>query len=422
MAMQLFQVLRLTASVGSGILLAKSDLSLGDLGVYETQVYLGSFAVFLGVNGLLQAMTPIYSRLPDHEKPALLTASVGVFAMIGALLAGSLYAGATILVPLLTGLPIVPHLGWFCMWLFLNTAVLPVEIIYLLRQEPRHIIGWGVVSFGLHLVALAAPVWTGYGLEGSWQALAALGLVRACWMSGLLARYGGTAHFWSVSRAFLWFGMPLVANTLVGSAILLFDNWLVGQYYRSDAVFALYRYGSREFPLALALATALGMAMVPLLSTDLSAGLAELKRRTRRLMHVVFPVALLLMLSVHWWFPLVFNADLAAAARLFKIYLLLTATRVLLPNAIVLGLGKPAILLYVGLAELCLKVATGWLGLYFGDLEGLAWSAIGCFAFEKIALMLYLAQRIKIRTTEWLDIWWYAGYVAALVLGYWYTY
>lgn len=418
MAMQIFQVIRLTASVGSGILLAKSGLPLGDLGTYETLVYLGSFVVVFGVNGLLQAMAPVYTRLPDAEKPALLTASIGVFTLIGALLAVSFYVGAATLVPALTGLLSVQHLGWFCVWLCLNTAALPVEMVYLLRQKPWHIIVWGLVSFGLHLVALVVPVWAGYGLAGSWQALTALSVARGLWTLGVLARYGGTVHFWPVSKAFLWFGVPLVANTLLGNGILLFDNWLVGHYYRSDAVFALYRYGSREFPLAFALSVALGASLVPLVSTNLDNGLAEIKRRTRRLMHLLFPIALLLMLSVDWWFPLVFNADLAPAARLFKIYLLLTATRILLPNTIVLGLGKPKILLYVGLAELCLKIATGWLGLYLGGLEGLAWSVIGCFAFEKIALMLYLRQYTKIRTTEWLDVRWYFGYTLVLMIGY----
>lgn len=220
MAMQCFQVIRLTVSVGSGILLAKSGLPLGDLGTYETLIYLGSFVVFFGVNGLLQAMTPVYTRLSETEKPALLTASVAVFTLIGALLAVSFYMGAAGLVPALTGLPSVQYLGWFCVWLFFNTAALPVEIVYLLRQKPWHIIVWGLVSFGLHLVALVLPVWVGYGLEGSWQALTALSVARGLWTLAVLARYGGTAHFWTVSKAFLWFGVPLVANTLLGNAIL----------------------------------------------------------------------------------------------------------------------------------------------------------------------------------------------------------
>jgi O-antigen/teichoic acid export membrane protein len=72
-------------------------------------------------------------------------------------------------------------------------------------------------------------------------------------------------------------------------------------------------------------------------------------------------------------FPVVFNPDFEAAAPLFNIYLLLTASRVLLPNALVLAGGRPGIILQVGMVEVCVKVALGWLFIHLWGLPGLAW-------------------------------------------------
>ncbi|MCY7327426.1 MAG: hypothetical protein LH618_02625, partial [Saprospiraceae bacterium] len=65
-----------------------------------------------------------------------------------------------------------------------------------------------------------------------------------------------------------------------------------------------------------------------------------MKRKSLWLMHLLFPVTVVLLFVSKPLFPLLFNPDFAASAALFNIYLLLTASRVLLPNAIMLALGQ----------------------------------------------------------------------------------
>ena len=130
------------------------------------------------------------------------------------------------------------------------------------------------------------------------------------------------------------------------------------------------------------------------------------------------PLSALLLLTATWWFPWVFNAELADAAGLFQIYLLVTASRVLLPNAVLLGLGDSRSIFWVGVGELVLKVLTGWLFIQWWGLPGVAWSVVLSFWFEKVALILVLEFKHRVPTPEWLHVRWYVFYTLLLLLAF----
>ena len=416
--MQLYQLLRLGSVILTSILLAKSGLGIADIGAYEALLYIGSTAAFFWANGLLQGIPPVYAQLPAAERKSFVFVVFLAFGAIALLVAAGLWAGQSWLLPALTGLPRLPHFGWFAVYLFFNLASLPVEYAYLLHEKPLALAGWGFASFGLYVLVLFLPVYAGYGLGAGLIGLAGLGLLRWLWALALLGRYGTPGWRPDLLRRYLAFSAPLVLNLLVGNLVLLFDNWLVGWYYRDEAVFAVFRYGSRELPLATALATALGTALIARIAIRPEEGLAELKQQTRRLFHLLFPLTILLLFLSKPLFPRVFNPAFAASAGLFNIYLLLTASRVLLPNTIVLAKGKPGAIFAVGLLELSLKVLLGFVFLHYWGLPGLAWSAVLAFAFEKIGLIWYLEKRLAVRTADWLDWRWYSAYLAALLLAF----
>lgn len=417
-ALQAYQVMRLGSVVLTSILLAKSGMSMSEIGTWEALLYLGSVAAFFWANGLLQGIPTVYARLDPNARSALIFNVFILFTAIALVVVSVLWAGRLWAVPALAGLERVPFLGWFGLYLFFNLATLPVEYVYMLREKPVALLGWGSVSFGLYVVALVAPVLSGFGLKGGIICLAGLGLLRFVWAIVLAVRYGSSTWRPDLLRQYLQFSMPLVFNLLVGSLVLLFDNWLVGWYFQDEAIFAVFRYGSREFPVATALATALGTAMVLQIATSETSGLAELRHKTRRLFHLLFPMTILLLCFSEKLFPVVFNPEFAAAAPLFNIYLLLTASRVLLPNTVVLAKGHSQAILAVGLIELALKVVLGFLFIHWWGLVGVAWSAVAAFFWEKIALIWYLEKRLNVRTGDWLDVRLYTVYVAALFLAW----
>jgi O-antigen/teichoic acid export membrane protein len=415
-ALQLFQVLRLGSLLLSSVLLAKSGLSTADIGAYEMLLYVGGTLSFLWVNGLLQGIVPLHAHMAEDMRKRFIFNIFLVFNALSAGLFALLVLAEPLVVPLLTGQPTLPHYALFCGFLLFNLPTYTLEYFYLLQDRPWRIIGWGIASFGGQMAAFFLPLWAGMGLGAAFGAWLALALLKWLWALGLVWRIGHWRFDWPLVRRYLRFSAPLVANLLVGNLVLVFDAWLVGWYYADPAVFAIFKYGSRELPLATALATALSVSMIPQIAASEAQGLAQLRQKGRRLMHGLFPLSMALMLCSGWLFPRLFNPDFAASAPLFNIYLLMTASRLLLPNAIVLAKGEPRVILQVSLLELVAKVVLGLLGLHWFGLPGLAWSAVLAFWVEKIGLMWHLQRTHQIPVARWLDIPLFAGYCAALLI------
>lgn len=417
-ALQFFQVMRQGAVILTSILLAKSGLSTADIGAYEVLLYIGTVLTFFWINGLLQAMPPIYTKLDTEDRKAFVFNVFLIFCAFSVLLSAMLLVGQAGVVPLLTGLHAVPFFDIFCLFLLFNLPSYPVEYIYLLEKKPYHIVGWGMATFGLQVLAVAAPLALGLGLKGGISALLVLGILKWLWTFLLVLRAGSLKVRPDLLNGYLHFAWPLVLNILIGNFVLMFDNWLVGWWYRDEAVFAVYRYGARELPLAQALATALGVALIPRLSEHFIGGLADMRAMTRKLFHLLFPITIVLLFVSKPLFPLVFNPDFARSADLFNVYLLMTASRVLLPNSILLSKGETRIILAVGLLELLVKVLLGFLMIQYFGLPGVAWSAVAAFWVEKAGLIWYLQHRYQIKPAQYIDLKWYTAYVLALSIAF----
>ncbi len=411
--------MRLGAAVLTGILLAKSGLPTAEIGAWEMLLYLGTTLTFFWVNGLLQGIAPVYSKLDKKGQKDFIFNHFLLFCGIAAILFLLLFWGEKWIAPALTGMAEVPHFKLFALYLLLNLPTFPVEYFYLLHERPRSIVIWGILTFGLHVLALFVPIKLGFGLEGGITALVLLSGLKFAWAAGLALRFGRIGFDKKMILSYLVFCAPLMLSNVVSNLILLFDNWLVGWHFGDPAVFAVYRYGAREFPLATALVGALGIAMIPHLSTSLQGGLAELKIKSLRLMHWLFPLTILLLCSSKAIFPIVFNPDFAASADLFNIYLLTLASRVLLPASIVLAMGDSRSIFWVSVLELCIKFALGFGFIQFWGLPGLAFSVVLSFWVEKLGLIWVLEKKFEIRTKDWVDLRWYLGYCAALGGAYW---
>ncbi|MDX1912487.1 MAG: hypothetical protein SFV22_13415, partial [Saprospiraceae bacterium] len=284
LALQLFQIMRLGAAVLTGVMLAKSGLRTAEIGAWEMLLYTGTTLTFFWVNGLLLGIAPVFTQKEGEARRTFIFNNFVVFCVLSLLLFFLLFLGESWLAPALTGLSQVPHFKLFAIYLLFNLPAFPVEYYYLLHEKPRSIVGWGVFSFGMHLAALFFPIRLGYGLEGGLYALITLACLRFMWAAGLAVRYGTLRIDREMIANYLVFCAPLMLSNVVSNLMLLFDNWLVGTHYADAAVFAVYRYGAREFPLATALVIALGASMIPRIVATPVEGLQALKAKSRRLM------------------------------------------------------------------------------------------------------------------------------------------
>jgi len=415
LAMQMFQVMRTGSAVLTGVVLAKSTLSTAEIGQWEILLYVGTTLTFFWVNGLLQSIAGVYAQAPESRRPAVLYNSFIVFCIIAAVVFLLLATGNDGVMRLITGAQEVPFSGWYALFLLFNLPSYPLEYVYLLRQKPAAIIAWGLFSFGLYLIALGVPVLCGYGLETGIKALSALAFLKFLWTLREISGFRWQWPDWHLIRQYTVFATPLILSSVVSNLMLLFDNWLVNWHYHDPAVFALYRYGARELPLVPALLFAVGASLIPVIAENQARGLSELKRRITGMMHILFPLNALAMLTSGWWFPLVFNNNFRESAVLFNIYLLTLCSRVLLPASILLSKGDSRSVFRVSLMEMAVKLILGLIFIHFFGLPGLAFSVVISFWVEKIGLIWLLERKYGIRTAEWLDWRWHLGYSALLI-------
>ena len=415
-AMQSYQLMRAGAGIFTGIFLAKSALSTADIGIWESLLFLGTLVIFTGVNGFLQGITPVFTPLDTLKRRQFLFQVFVLFFLVGLFLFVFFSVAGVFIIPAFTGLSDLPGYYWFALYLWLNMSSLPVEILYLLQNRPYAIVWWGILGFGGQLIAVCLPVFMGFGIVTGVQCLCLLALLKLIWTLFLVFRHLSIAFKGSEMRQYIRLSAPLALNSFTGNLMHLYDGWLVGYWFANPAIFALYRYGSREFPWASALSTALGTAAVPGISAHCSTGLNDLKQRSTRLLHAVMPATILLVALTPWLFPIVFNPSFQPSAGLFQIYLLVTLSRVLLPNSVLIGLGDTKIIFYTGLGELVIKLTTGWLFIQWWGLPGLAWSVVVSFWFEKLALGFYLWKYKGIAPSAWLPVRWYGIYALLLLV------
>ena len=210
-----------------------------------------------------------------------------------------------------------------------------------------------------------------------------------------------------------------MANSIIGNLIVVFDVWLAGWWFKSEAIFAIFRYGSREFPLAIALSAGLATAMIPQLTGAVKTGLPELKKKSTRLMHWVFPPVIGLLLCSEWLFPVVFNPEFAASAPIFNIYLLLTASRVVMTVSPMMAFGETRAIFWVSIIELLVKILTGFLFIHLWGLSGLAFSMVATFWVEKLGHAWFLHKKYGIGLGEIVDFRWLVFWSIGL-LGAWF--
>ncbi|MCB0588631.1 MAG: hypothetical protein KDD06_25280, partial [Phaeodactylibacter sp.] len=282
-------------------MLAKSPLTTGEIGIYEMLLYIGFTLTTFWATGLMQGFLAQYPQQPEEKRPAFLFNAYLLF-LVGSSLAllFMLWGKAGVLL-VLTGQHELPFYELFAVFLWLNVPSYLVENFFLVLRKPRAIFLFGLFAFGLQVLAVLGPVFLGLGLRWSFYALIALGILKYAWLGVLLFRHGSFKADFSMTMRWASLSVPLMLYALMGSFNQSFDNWLVNFTYNGDQqVFAIFRYGARELPLALALSNAFGSAMLPEVAANLEEALVAIREKSLKLFHFLFPFSILLVFTSRW--------------------------------------------------------------------------------------------------------------------------
>lgn len=182
--------------------------------------------------------------------------------------------------------------------------------------------------------------------------------------------------------------------------------------------YAIYRYGARELPFVNGLFEGLGLGIIPSLINDLNDGLFQLRKNTLHLLHLVFPMSIILMFFVNNWFPLLFSNQFLDSIPIFKTFLFLVILRIIPTNTVINAIGKARILAFIGISELVIHLILSYLGLVWFGLIGIAYATFFAYSFEKLSGLLYLWWEKGILLTQLIPFYWWLFYSILLIVSY----
>ena len=211
-------------------------------------------------------------------------------------------------------------------------------------------------------------------------------------------------------RAFALLAFPLLLHNLIGSSVEYIDGFIVTSHFEEEGAFTLFRYGSKELPLVTLLVSALVAALLPEVSENVAKSLGNIKQKTLRLAHILFPASILLMLLSEWLFTNVFNPEFREAAAVFNVYLLILSSRILLPQVIVIAKQQNYFLVIAGIIELIINVILSLIFVRIWGLPGIAFASVLAYLLNKVLMIIFLKSRFQINPSQYIPLNWYFFY------------
>ncbi len=402
------------------IVFTKSHLTRSEIGAWEMFLFISGLVSFFWVTGIIQSLLPLYHRNRTYRKtgdngsgksPEIFNAflllsffSLMIFA-IGHALKGNFsvfnFSGN------------VPYLNLLLLYVLLSSPVCLIEYIYLLNNRSHRIFQYGLYTFILQLILVITPVLMGKDIIWAVYGLLAVTGLRWVWLIILLRRYTEMKISSKFMKEHLYLGLPLVITTLISGSAQYIDGIIVSAVYRDPEWFAWFRYGAKEFPLALMLANGLSNAMLPEFSTrtQMKDSLAKIREKSKRLMHICFPSTMVIMLFARWIYPRMFTPEFQKSADIFLLYSLLVIPRLIFPQTIIVGRKKTHITLIAAVLEIALNVPLSLLMIKWGyNIVGVALATFVVYLISKLYLVIYLWAKMKIRPSEYIPLKIYALY------------
>jgi len=414
--------MRFLAFLIISIVFTHTDLSKKDIGNFELLLFIASAITFFWITGIIQSLLPLFNnnqsfvlRPKDYKSPELFNAFVlitiiSVFiALLGFIFKNNIQVYREAF-PLPYATPLLLYI------LFSSPSCL-VEYVYLLYNKANHIIIYGLISFTLQVFMVILPIEAGYSIDYGIWGLVVISILRFLWLLVLLKKYA----IWKISVNFikehLMLALPLMLSTLLSGSAQYIDGIIVSAKF-SPEKFAIFRYGAKEMPLVTTLASGLNNAMLNQFSSieRVKFGLLTLKKRSLRLMHILFPISIILLFLSDIIFPALFTRRFGQSSDVFMVYVLLIISRMVFPQTILIGLKKNKVIMWVSIIEIILNVGLTLLMIPRYGIVGVAVATVIIFVLEKIILIAYNYFKLDIRPDSYIPIGWYVFYSLFITL------
>ena len=153
---------------------------------------------------------------------------------------------------------------------------------------------------------------------------------------------------------------------------------------------------------------------------NLDIELCAFKNQNKKVLHQLFPVAIVLLLISKPVFAFLYSKDTENAYLVFNIFLFLIFSRVLFPQTILLGLQKTKTFIIASSIELISGILLSLLFIKPYGLQGVCWAMVIAFMIEKIYL-IFLCYQNKISFFKYFPIYTYLLYSSLLLIVFYIT-
>jgi O-antigen/teichoic acid export membrane protein len=402
---QVYQLLKYGSSVIISIALAKSYLSVNDLGIFESFIFYASSISFFWITGISQALISIY---PSLEEARNKTFFFSAFILISIL---SLLSFALIGVPLLIKQGNLfesfasNEYYLFFFYIVINPSGFLVEFFLLLKNQFKLLVRFGLITITLPFLLVTIPAYIGLGIVYSIYGLIIWSLIKLVYLLYLISKYSSFKIEKQEIIQLIKNSSPLIITALVVGSASYIDSIIIGLNF-DTSTFAIFRYGAREFPLFLVMANAFGTSMIPQLAKRemLEKNLEEVKSKSRSFLRVFFPMAIGLLFCSQYIFIFIFDKKLVESHLVFDIYLLLIISRFVFPQTILMAFKRNNLIMYIAIAELIVNISASLILInYFGYL-GVAFGTVIAYFFEKMILIIFVNYQIKIPASKYIPL------------------
>ncbi len=416
--LQFFHLCRQISVLFYAFLLPFLNFSNDDIGSFELLQILAYSFSFFWISGLIQGLMQIYTSLPTQSKQKLLTVAFLFFSFLTFFFVVFIGLSIHFNFPVFQTFSTIPFVWIFLLYFLFNTPAQILEYALFLEEEYRWLKISCLVSFPLQILLFSIPLFWFDNICLGIMGLTLWAFLRFLFF--IIHSFSLPIHL-DKKLIYSWisYSLPLIFSALVGGLASVFNASLVQYYYHgSAAVFAVYRYGARELPFVNGLFEGLGLGIIPSLIKNMKDGLFQLRKNTLHLLHLVFPISIILMFFVNEWFPILFSDQFLDSIPIFKIFLFLVIFRIIPTNTVINALGQAQILAFIGLLELVIHLILSYIGLIWFGLIGIAYATFFAYSFEKLAGLIYLWWKKGIFITHLIPFYWWLFYSILLIISY----
>ncbi len=394
-SLQIFQVLRFGAPFIVSIILVRL-IDQKSIGVYESLTLIGTSFTYFWVSGIINTFIPYYHSLETEKRPQLvfnvfiLLASLSALCFIVILFLKPVFFNPTTL----SDQPDDNLYLYFLIYNLFNAPAFMMEYLLMIKNKPKAVVSYGVFSFLVQVLCLIFPLLLGSSLQTAVLILALGGFLKFLLLSINVLRSSHPILSFEMIKVFGSKAVPAILTLIVGGSMPYIDSFIVLHFF-DKPTFAIYQYGAREMPLVLLMANALsnvfsGDIARSHLDKNIPASLEKLKNGSRNLMHRLFPLSIILIISSRFLFGHVYSSAFEGSAGIFNVFMLLTVSRLIFPQTVLSGLLKNKQMLLFGAIEWVINLILDFAFLYWFGIIGIAYATVISYYAERAIQVIYL--------------------------------